>query len=77
VGADIFLREVQAVWPQVAPYFDKRTLEGARRLGLPDRPDALARTAGSDPGPARLAAALVRAALDKQVAETLRATAEA
>ncbi|MBY8882251.1 endonuclease, partial [Actinacidiphila acidipaludis] len=25
VGADIFLREVQGVWPEVAPYFDGKT----------------------------------------------------
>ena len=68
VGADIFLREAQLVWPEAAPCFDAKTLEGARRLGLPDSPDRLVRIAG-DTEPAVLAAALVRTALDKTVAQ--------
>ncbi|MEY9996153.1 endonuclease III [Streptomyces sp. V4I8] len=67
-GADIFLREVQRVWPEVAPYLDGKALSGARRLGLPEDADRLAGLA-SDTEPAVLAAALVRAALDKEVAE--------
>lgn len=34
-GADIFLREVQAVWPRVRPFVDRRAAAGARRVGLP------------------------------------------
>ncbi|MFE1755738.1 HhH-GDP family DNA glycosylase [Streptomyces anandii] len=67
-GADIFLREVQAVWPEVAPYLDAKTLAGAGRLGLPEDAGRLAGLAGGT-DPAALAAALVRAALDKHVAE--------
>jgi hypothetical protein len=67
-GADIFLREVQHVWPEAAPYVDAKALSGAQRLGLPEDPSRLAELAG-DTEPAVLAAALVRAALDKQVAE--------
>ncbi|MGX4688505.1 endonuclease [Streptomyces sp. JNUCC 63] len=67
-GADIFLREVQRVWPEVAPYLDDKALSGARRLGLPKDPGRLVELAG-DAEPAVLAAALVRAALDKHVAE--------
>ncbi|MFJ3335107.1 endonuclease [Streptomyces sp. NPDC086766] len=68
VGADIFLREVQRVWPETAPYLDAKALSGAERLGLPTDPGRLAETArGTDP--AALAAALVRAALDRKVAE--------
>ncbi|MEU1462099.1 endonuclease [Streptomyces sp. NPDC005727] len=67
-GADIFLREAQRVWPDVAPYFDAKALSGAGRLGLPEDSGRLARLAG-DTEPAVLAAALVRAALDGQVAE--------
>ncbi|MGW3356338.1 endonuclease [Streptomyces bungoensis] len=67
-GADIFLREAQRVWPDVAPYLDGKALAGAGRLGLPEDPERLARLA-SGTEPAVLAAALVRAALDKQVAE--------
>lgn len=61
-GADIFLREVQAVWPWVAPYFDTRARDTARRLGLPGDPDKLAELAPQST--AELAAALVRASLD-------------
>ncbi|WP_128436753.1 endonuclease [Streptomyces cyaneus] len=67
-GADIFLREAQRVWPEVAPYLDGKALSGAQRLGLPKDPDRLADLAGSTE-PAVLAAALVRAAVDKEVAE--------
>ena len=63
-GADIFLREVQTVWPETAPYLDAKALQGAERLGLPTAPDKLSRLAkGHDP--AVFAAALVRGALDK------------
>jgi endonuclease III len=67
-GADIFLREVQRVWPEVAPYLDAKALSGAERLGLPKDPDRLVRLTGGTE-PAVLAAALVRAVLDNQVAE--------
>ncbi|MFI9629547.1 endonuclease [Streptomyces sp. NPDC052042] len=90
-GADIFLREVQAVWPETAPFVDAKALQGAERLGLPTSPAGLARlaeeaehgegpsehrtrgaehgTPGAEPGTAVLAAALVRAALDKHVVD--------
>ncbi|MFF9622392.1 endonuclease [Streptomyces griseosporeus] len=70
-GADIFLREAQRVWPEVAPCLDGKALQGAGRLGLPEDPDRLLRLAGGTE-PAVLAAALVRAALDKQVVEDTR-----
>ncbi|MFI5606947.1 endonuclease [Amycolatopsis sp. NPDC051903] len=58
-GAQIFCQEVQAVWPWVRPYFDKRALTGAEKAGLPADPDELsALVPGSDV--ARLAAALVQ-----------------
>ncbi|MER6210039.1 endonuclease [Streptomyces sp. NPDC001642] len=64
-GADIFLREAQAVWPGTAPYFDAKALQGARVLDLPTEPAALLRVAdGAEP--AVVAAALVRVALDKK-----------
>lgn len=64
VGAGIFLREVQAVWPDVGPYLDHKVLAGAAKLGLPRDPGALARLAGPGPQLARLAAALVRVSGD-------------
>ncbi|MFA3873193.1 endonuclease [Streptomyces sp. MMCC 100] len=67
-GADIFLREAQQVWPEAAPYLDRKALQGAERLGLPGDPDRLLALAGKAE-PAVLAAALVRAAVDKEVAE--------
>jgi endonuclease III len=71
-GADIFLREVQGVWPEAAPYLDAKALQGAERLKLPKDTQRLADLAGTT-DPAVLAAALVRAAVDKEVAEdTLR-----
>ncbi|MFF7725513.1 endonuclease [Streptomyces sp. NPDC008001] len=73
-GADIFLREVQGVWPEAHPYLDAKTLQGAKRLGLPADPGALARLVKREETPA-LAAGLVRAALDKAVAEEIQAAA--
>jgi hypothetical protein len=64
-GADIFLREVQDVWTWVRPYFDKRAIAGAKKLGLPANPTELGRLAPRSN--ARLAAALVRASLDDEV----------
>jgi endonuclease III len=63
IGARIFCREVQLVWPEVAPFFDDRALEAAEHLSLPTDPDELAALA---PGGrvADLAAALVRVELD-------------
>ncbi|MEO9328187.1 HhH-GDP family DNA glycosylase [Gordonia aurantiaca] len=70
VGAEIFLREVQSVWDWVAPRFDRRALQGAAALGLPDDPEGLAGLAGGRP--ALLAAALVRASLDDDLVADLR-----
>lgn len=68
-GADIFLREVQDVWTWVRPYFDKRAIAGAKKLGLPTDPTELGRLAPRDN--ARLAAALVRASLDHDIRSRL------
>ncbi|MFF7553126.1 endonuclease [Streptomyces olivaceus] len=73
-GADIFLREAQLVWPEAAPYVDRKALQGAERLGLPKDPDRLLGLAGKTE-PAVLAAALVRAAVDKEVREDTLARA--
>jgi endonuclease III len=68
-GAAIFLREVQAVWPWVRPYFDDRARGAARALGLPTDADALGALAPRNT--AALAAALVRASLDEELRTAL------
>ncbi|MCB8901042.1 MULTISPECIES: endonuclease [unclassified Streptomyces] len=62
VGADIFCREAQGVWPELRPAFDSRARETAARLGLPRTPAGLARLVPAEDLP-RFAAALVRAGL--------------
>lgn len=59
VGAGIFCREVQSVWPEVAPCFDERGRDHAQYLGLPRDPERLAELAGAG-AVAELAAALIR-----------------
>lgn len=68
VGADIFLREVQQVWPEFRPHLDGKALDGARATGLPAEAHALAALVDGD-DVARFSAALVRANLDDGVAE--------
>jgi hypothetical protein len=76
-GADIFLREVQAVWPQVAPFADQRVLDGASQVGLPADPGQLAELAGSRQRLAQLAAALVRVSRGQGAAKEVTAAAGA
>lgn len=73
-GAGIFLREAQGVWPEAAPFLDAKALQGAERLDLPRDPERLTALAG-ETDPAVLAAALVRAAVDKKVVEDTLARA--
>ncbi|MDX3074189.1 endonuclease [Streptomyces sp. MI02-7b] len=65
VGVDICLREVQSVWPEVGPLLDGKAIDGARGLGLPQQPEALAELVPRE-AHAAFAAALVRAALDRR-----------
>lgn len=62
-GAAFFLREVQSVWPDVAPYVDERAALGAERLGLPKGARDLAALVPDEDLP-RLLAACVRASRD-------------
>jgi endonuclease III len=64
-GADIYLREVQDVWTWARPYFDDRATAAAKVMGLPADPEKLGALAPH--ANARLAAALVRSALDDEV----------
>lgn len=59
IGAAVFLREVQAVWPWVRPFLDDRSRAGARRVGLPDDAPALAALVPGEDF-ARLASGLAR-----------------
>ncbi|MCO6008867.1 endonuclease [Actinoallomurus purpureus] len=68
VGADIFCREAQGVWPWLRPYFDDLTLKGAERVGLPTDAKRLADLV-KERDLAQLAAALVRVAKDKKLAD--------
>lgn len=65
VGADIFLREVQAVWSRVYPYADERVLASARALGLGEEVSDLAKLVTRWEFP-RLCSGLVRVALAKE-----------
>ncbi|MFD2767030.1 hypothetical protein [Micromonospora eburnea] len=68
---DLFLRETQAVWREVAPVADRRALVAARRLGLGRSADDLAGLAGSGESErlAWLVGALARVDLEKRYAE--------
>ncbi|NMO54677.1 hypothetical protein HH310_26260 [Actinoplanes sp. TBRC 11911] len=67
-GADIFLREVQAVWPDIAPFADSKAIDGAKLLHLPSTASDLG--ALTNPSQvARLMSALVRVARDPAAAE--------
>jgi hypothetical protein len=70
VGVDIFCREAQDVWPELRPHLDGKTLDGARRVGLPADAGKLARLVPeNDLG--RLSAALVRVSLDRKLADSV------
>ena len=72
-GASIFLREVQDVWPAVAPYVDGKMISGAGRVGLPlSRPELARVLSHSDP-PGRLAAALIRVSISQHAASEVTA----
>ncbi|MFF9473449.1 endonuclease [Streptomyces roseolus] len=71
VGADIFCREVQAVWPWLRPYFDDRACRTAQELGLPHTPRGLGDLVPPEDH-ASLAAALVRVGLSKDAVRHLR-----
>lgn len=62
IGADIFFRELQTVWPEHYPRLDGKARGAARRLGLPDKAGRLAERVGRERF-ARLVTALVRADL--------------
>lgn len=72
VAADIFLREIQGVWSELYPFADAKALDAARRLGLGADAGELATLVEPGDFP-RLVAALVRAALARDVNRLLSA----
>jgi hypothetical protein len=62
-GAAMFLREVQGVWPELAPFLDDRARAAAGRLGLPTSARRLRNLVDDDETFVRLVAALVRSGL--------------
>ncbi len=71
---DLFLRETQALWREVAPVADRRALAAARKLGLGRSADDLAGLAGSGESErlAWLVGALARVDLEGRYAELTR-----
>jgi hypothetical protein len=67
-GAAIFLREAQGVWPAHRPFVDDLALRGAKAVGLPTDPSALAGLVDADELH-HLVAACVRCARDSDLAE--------
>jgi len=65
VGADIFLREVQAVWDELYPYVDGRVGKAAESIGLPGDAKGLAGLVDREDFP-RFVAGLVRIDLGKE-----------
>lgn len=74
-GAAIFLREVQAAWPEFHPFADPASLKAAGKLDLPTQAWPLARLVDQRRFPA-LIAALVRTQLAKDF-DAVRAEAGA
>lgn len=68
---ELFLREVQALWGEVAPVADRRALAAARRLGLGRSAEDLAALAGGGESErlAWLVGALARMDLERRYAE--------
>jgi hypothetical protein len=67
VGASIFFREMQGVWTEHFPFADEAARKTATKLGLPAKPEELAKLVPRKDFP-RLVAALVRCGLEKDFA---------
>lgn len=59
------------MWSELRPALDGKVFDGARRIGLPEDADRLAAMV-SDEQLVELAAALVRVALDDELASAVR-----
>jgi endonuclease III len=75
---DVFLREVQVIWPETGPFADRRALRAANRLGLARTvPELTALTGGESERLAWLAGALARVDLDNSYDEVRALTTAA
>lgn len=63
VGVDIFLREAQVAWTDIYPFADKKALQVAKKLDLPDKVGKLYELVSRKDLP-RLLAALIRVDLN-------------
>lgn len=70
-GADIFRREAQSAWEEMAPFMDKKARTAAKALGLPGDAEALKDLAGDRF--VTVVAALVRADLEGDAEEIANA----
>ncbi|WP_414832378.1 hypothetical protein [Afifella sp. YEN Y35] len=68
VGVDIFFREVQPAWDELFPFADKKALSAAKKLGLGEDAEELAKQVSHKDFP-RLVAALVRADLARDLGD--------
>jgi endonuclease III len=75
-GANIFLREVQGVWPGISPYVDDKVRQGAERIGLPSTARRLSALTTSPRQTTELAAALVRLSRDSRAADAIKSSAK-
>lgn len=72
-SADIFCREAQRAWSELAPFADRRALDAAGRLGLGGEARELARLVDGEDDLARLVNGLVRTSLDQAYEDVLAA----
>jgi len=71
--AEVFLREVQVLWDEVAPFADARALRAASALGLGETAEDLGRYGGGPEKIGRLAGALARIEVEGSHDEVRRA----
>ena len=70
VGIDIFLNNVQSIWPSMAPWLDKRSLQAAVEIGIGKDLESMYAELNRDPvAMSRLASGLSTARLEKVVKE--------
>lgn len=70
LGVDIFLNNVQCVWPSMAPFLDARSLKTAEELGIGTDLEAIYESLNRDPmRMSRLANGLSHVRLDKKQQE--------